>query len=302
MLTSAQWAEALAPGIREWFSIGYANRPTPALDLFNAQTSDSAFEEFMSYGVISPDAWDLYEQSGIMPKVSFDKGYKSTITMREYPVQMDVQRKFIDDNKYPQIMQMATQLGDSAALKREKDRLSVFDNCAVATVLGGDSVPLCSNSHPYSPTKSGTVQDNLDTLALTATNVETIRQKMRAVTDDTGNLAGVQPDLLVVADGGTLENDAKLITQTDGVVGSADNDINVQKGRFGYVVLPGLASTTQWFMVDSTKMKQSLYWFDRAPLDIHREVKDETLFATFIAYMRYGFGWTDWRWINRGNA
>lgn len=302
MLTSAQWAEALAPGIREWFFTGYKNRPTLTEQLFNVQNSESAYEEFMSYGAISPDAWDDYEESGRVPKVGFDKGYKTTFTHREYPVSMDIQRKFVDDNKYPQIIQLAQQLGDSAALKREVDAMGVFVNCALAGKIGGDGKPLCDNSHPTSPTKSGVTQDNLDTLALTAANVETIRQKMLAVQDDTGNRAGVQPNLLLVAGGGTLENDAKLITQTDGVIGSADNDINVQKGRFGYLVLPDLTSTTQWFMVDSIKMRQSLYWFNRAPLDIHREIKDETLFSTWIAYMRYAHGWTDWRWINRGNA
>ena len=66
---------------------------------------------------------------------------------------------------------------------------------------------------------------------------------------------------------------------------------------------PYLTSATQWFLVDSIKMKQSLYWFDRDPLDVHRDTKrDETLDSIFIAYMRYAYGWTDWRWINRGNA
>ena len=123
---------------------------------------------------------------------------------------------------------------------------------------------------------------------------------MLTVKDDTNNLAGIMPNLLIV--NGALENDAKLITQTDGKVGSADNDINVQKGRFTYMVLPMLTSATQWFMVDSIKMKQSLKWFDRVPLSVVPKVEDKTIFATWIARMRYSYGWRDWRWINRGNA
>ena len=49
-------------------------------------------------------------------------------------------------------------------------------------------------------------------------------------------------------------------------------------------------------------MKQSLIWFDRVPIDITRKVQDETLFATWIGYMRYSYGWRDWRWIHQGNA
>lgn len=298
--TSAQWAEALAPGIREWFSIGYGSRPSMLSQFFNVQTSDSAEEFFHSFGTVAPDAWEEYEKTGRVPKVGFDKGYKTTFTHKEYPVEMDVQRKFIDDNKYPQIMADSQALGSSAAQRRELHAASVFINAASSSYLGGDGVALCDNSHPLSPTKSGTVQDNLDTLAISAANVETIRQKMLAVKDDTGNIAGVQPDLLLVPS--ALENDAKIITQTENKVGSADNDINPQAGRFRYVVWPLLTSATQWFMIDSVMMKQSLFWFDRVALEVTRKQQDETLFATFQAYMRYSYGWRDWRWINRGNA
>lgn len=300
---SADWAEALAPGIRQWFSVGYTNRPSVMSQFFDVLGSEAAEEFFHSYGSISPDAWDDYKNSGIVPVLGFDKGYKTTFIHDEFVADVVIQRKLYDDNKYPEIMRLATNLGDSAALKREKDAAKPFINCALAGVIGGDGVPLCDNSHPASPTKSSVTQDNLDALDLTADNVEVVRQKMRTVKDDTNEVAGVNPSLLVVADGGTLENKAKLITQTDGKVGSADNDINVQKGRFSYVVHPYLTSATQWFMVDPIKMKQSLLWFDRIPLSVYpKGGEDTTLFRTWRGYMRYSYGWTDWRWINRGNA
>jgi len=300
--TKAQWAEALTPSIREWFSIGYAQRPTMIPQLFDVLTSESDHEDFMSFGAIAPDAWDEYKKTGRVPQVGFDKGYKTTFIHEEFVVEYQIQKTLIEDSKYPQITSDVSQLGDSAALKREQDAMKLFVNCALAGAIGGDGVPLCDNAHPASPTKASVTQDNLDALALTPANVETIRQKMLAVKDDTGNLAGIQPNLLLVAGGGTLENDAKLVTQTDGKVGSADNDINVQKGRFTYMVLPMLTSATQWFMVDSIKMKQSLKWFDRVPLSVVPKVEDKTLFATWIARMRYSLGWRDWRFINRGNA
>jgi phage major head subunit gpT-like protein len=298
--TSADWADALAPGIREWFSIGYQNRPSLMGQLYNVLPSGSAEEFFYSFGAVAPDAWDDFEKSGRVPKVGFDKGYKSTFTHKEKIVELDVQRKFIDDNKYPQVTADATSLGSSAALKRELDAAGLFINAASSSFTGGDGVALCDDSHPVSPTKSATTQDNKDALTLTAANVETVRQKMLTVKDDTGNIMGVQPDLLVV--NSALENDAKIITQTPDKTGSADNDLNPQYGRFRYLVWPLLTSATQWFMVDSVLMKQSLYWFDRVGVDVRRKQQDETIFATFIGYMRYSYGWRDWRWINRGNA
>ena len=299
--TSAQWAEALAPGIREWFSIGYAERPSLMGQLFNVQTSESAEEFFHSFGAIAPDAWDNYETTGRVPKVSFDKGYKSTFTHKIYPVELDIQAKLVADNKYPQIIDAAKQLGSSAALKREKDAACVFDNADAATPVGGDSVSLCNASHPASPTKSSVLQDNISALALSAANVETVRQTMLAVVDDTNNNSGVQPDILLVPT--ALENDAKIITQTPNVVGKADNDINPQQGRFRYIVWPLLASSTAWFMIDSVMMRNSLFWFDREPVNVKlKDGQDTTLFATYLGYMRYSYGWRDWRWVHQGNA
>jgi len=94
----------------------------------------------------------------------------------------------------------------------------------------------------------------------------------------------------------------EVITQTEQKVGSADNDLNPQAGRFRYVVWPYLTSATKWFMIDSVKMRQSLIWFDRIPVGINRKVQDETLYATWIARMRYSYGWRDWRWVHQGNA
>ena len=298
--TSAQWAEALAPGIREWFSIGYASRPTLMGELFNVMPSESANEYFHSFGSVAPDAWADYQFTGRVAKVGFDKGYKTTFTHEEFAVELDVQRKFIDDNKYPQVLDAARQLGDSAALKREMDAVGVFNNADAATPVGGDAVSLCNASHPASPTKSSVVQDNISALSLSAANVETVRQTMLAVVDDTNNIAGVQPDLLLVPT--ALENKAKIITQTPNVVGKADNDINPQAGRFRYLVWPYLSSATGWFLIDSIKMKQSLIWFDRVATDVKRKTQDETLFATWIGYMRYSYGWRDWRWVHQGNA
>lgn len=300
MLTSAQWAEALAPGIREWFSIGYKSRASLLETLFNVQSSESAEEFFHSFGSVSPDAWSLYETTGVVPKVTFDKGYKTTFTHKEYTLEMDVQRKYIDDNKYSNVIDAATQLGSSAALKRELDAASVFNNADAAAPVGGDGVALAAANHPASPTKGATTQDNISALALSAANVETVRQTMLAVVDDTNNIAGVQPTLLLVPT--ALENDAKIITQTEGVVGKADNDINPQRGRFSYLVWPYLTSATAWFMIDEVMMRNSLFWFDRSPVDVHLKEGDKTLSSTWIGYMRYSLGWRDWRWIHQGNA
>ncbi len=294
-LVKDEFTEALLPGIREWFSIGYSRRQLQMGSLFNILPSTSDSEYYHSFGAVSPDAWNLFESSGTIPAVGFDRGYKTTFTHKEFLVELPIRRTLIEDNKYPQILDAAAQLGDSAALKREHDAASVFNNYSSSSYVGGDAVALGSNSHPNGPHK-GATQDNLyASTALSATNVETVREAMMAYTDDVGEYCGIVPNLLLVPP--ALENTAKTICETDGIVGKADNDINPQKGRFTYIMWPYLSSSTTWFMIDSAKMKQSLIWFDRTALDIYPKKQDDTVFVTYIARMRYSYGWRDWRWV-----
>lgn len=295
----AEWADALAPGIREWFQTGYSQVPSLIPQLFNVLPSDSDSEYFHSFGGISPDSWDDFKNSGRPAQVGFDNGYKATFQHTTFVVELPVQRELIEDNKYAQVADYAGQLGVSAARKRELDAASVFVNASLATVLGPDGVPLTDASHPLGPNKTGTVQSNEGTTALTPAAVAAARLVMMAYTDDVGQPAGLVPDLLVV--GPTLADTAQIIAETPSKVGSADNDMNPRYG-LRYLVDPYLTSSTQWFLIDSTNMRQSLYWFDRVPVDIHRKVQDESVFATWVARMRYSYGWRDWRWVYRGNS
>lgn len=294
-LVKDEFSEALLPGIREWFQVGSASVPSYMGQFFNVLTSGADSEMYHSFGSISPDAWDNFKNTGAIPSVSFDRGYKTTFTHDEFIVKLPIRKTLIEDNKYPQILDAAKQLGFSGARKRERDAASVFNNYTSTSYLGGDAVALCSNSHPNGPHKSST-QDNLyAATALSATNVETVRLAMMAFTDDVGELAGVVPDLLIVPP--ALENTAKDICEAEGQLDSADNNLNPQRGRFTYIMHPLLSSGTTWFMVDRALMKQSLIWFDRIPLDIYPENSDQTVYLNYIARARNSKGWRDWRWI-----
>jgi phage major head subunit gpT-like protein len=292
------WAEALEPGIREWFALGYSRRPSLISTLFNVLPSAKDSEYFHSFGAISPDAWLNFEKSGQVSAVSYDAGYKTTFMHKEFLVELPIRRTLLEDNLYSNIIEPVQQLGDSAALRREIDAASVFNNASSTSYLGGDGVPLVDGSHPNGPSKSST-QDNEGSYSLTADNVETVRQAMMAYTDDVGEMLGVMPNLLLVPP--ELENQAKIITQTEYSVGNANNDVNPQMGRFQYLVWHYLTDSDGWFMIDTNLMRRSLIWFDRVPLSINLKAGDTTVFATYIARMRYSYGWRDWRWIYGNN-
>lgn len=296
---SGLWADALDPIVRKWFEQGFARRRSLIPTLFNVQGSERAYEEISSVGAVGIDQWDLYEQSGQIPSADFDQGYKKTYEHLEFVMDMQIERKFYDDNNFSEITRIPMRIGDSASLKREIDAAAVFNNAFSDTYAGADAVGLCSTAHPYSPQKTSATQANEGTYSLTKTNVGLVRQAMQAFTDDTGNLVAVTPDTLLVPP--ELEDAALVIAGSPDDPTTANRAINPQSGRFNVQIWHYLTDSNAWFMIDSNLMKQSLDWFNRVPLSILPKVEDKTVIATWRAYMRYSLGWSDWRWVYGNN-
>jgi hypothetical protein len=49
-------------------------------------------------------------------------------------------------------------------------------------------------------------------------------------------------------------------------------------------------------------MKEFLLWFDRIKPEFYKDSEFDTLVAKFAGYMRYSYGWSDWRWIYAENS
>jgi len=292
-LVSQAWADALEPGIREWFWLGFNRRPSLRPSIFNVLSSIKDTEHYENFGAVALDAWNNFSATGKPSTVGYDRGYKTNIQNQTFAVELPIRREFLEDNLYNNIVNPTMMLGDSAALKMETDAASVFNNATSASYLGGDGVALASASHPNAPDVSGT-QSNAGSLTLTPANIETSRLAMWAYTDDKGGLIGAMPDTLIVPP--ALEYAARQAVLSSGDPTTANRADNPRQGAYNIIVWPFLTSTTRWFLVDSVLMKQKLFWQDRVPLDVHLKQEDTSVFATWIARMRYGFGFTDWRW------
>lgn len=296
-MISEQWAYAQIPVIYKFFDVGYSMRPSLIPQLFNIQSSTRSKEEHVGIGGINDAAWEGYEKSGRVGEVDFSQGYLSTFTPKEYPVDVVVKRKLLDDDQYGIIGDTARRLGISSMQLRERHAASVFNNAFSSSFVGGDGVSLCNDSHPDNPNSSGT-QDNAYALELSATNIETMRIAMMQYKDDAGNVLGVMPDTILVPL--ALENTARIATQSMNKPGSMDNDVNPQNGRWNIVVWPYLTDTNAWFMMDSVWMRESLIWYNRiTPEFTFKELSQVEV--KWQAYMRYSYGWKDWRWIAGSN-
>lgn len=298
-MRASNWAELLLPTIYSFYDVGRTMRPEMRPEIYNVQTSSRNDERNVGYGGISPDSWDNYENSGVKSRVDFDKGYVTTYTHREYVVTMEIERKLMDDDQYGIVAgERARKLGISATQKMELDAASVFNNAFNTSYQGGDGKPLCSVSHPRNPNKTGNLS-NSGTSTLTKDAVSLTRQAMMATEDDAGNILGMMPNAIMVPP--ELEDTALEIVNSMQDPSSANNTINPQAGRFQVVAWHYLTDSNNWFMMDTVWMRENLKWYNRQNLEI--SVLDQTATeAVYEAYMRYSFGWDDWRWVYGHNV
>ena len=300
-LTSGNFADLLKPGLKRVFDLAMS-RPRPMMEMLFGQEASTRFEEqyqgMGAQGLVPPF-------DGTVPYHDFDAGYRTDIRNYEFAMGMQVERRLVDDDQFNQIKRRASNMADSFNTSIETDAANIFINGFTdsgtnrmgASTNGADSVGLLSTAHSHSPANTNNTQANESTLALTLDNLDTTRQAMRNFTDDRDQLLGVTPDLLLVPP--ELERTATQLVSERAIYepGSAQYDLNIFSGRFRPVVWDRLTDANAWFLIDSTLMKQHLIWQWRIRPEFAEAEDFDGLTAKFRGYMRYGIGWTDWRWI-----
>lgn len=297
-LINENWSALLEPTIKAWFKLTMDRFETKRTQLFNVVDSTKDTEHYVGVGAVGIDQWNQYNQSGVVGQASFDQGYQTNLKNVEFPLELPIQRKLLDDAQYNNIITATEALADSASLKMETDAASVINNATSSSFLGADGVALASASHPMGPLLSGT-QSNAGSLSITPANLETTRINMINFTDDKGVLVGTNPDTILVPPG--LEYTARQSILSAGDPTTANRADNPRQGAYNIIVWNYLTTSTRWLMIDSVKMKRYLIWQDRVPINIKLKVMDTTLMAVYIAYMRYTYGWIDWRWCYVNN-
>ena len=312
---SENWLPLLTPGLRKAWTDGLGeDNPTFRRALiYNIDTSSRDREKFQGVGELGSDAWGQFEKTGLVPYEGFNPLWPYELVHHEYAMGMEIERKLVDDNLYPDGLRLprdvnarARALGVSAGLFREKHAVSLFNGAFTDTgfdaygnpFAGPDGVGLVSTAHKRSPSDS-TTQSNEFTLALTGPNITIVELAMQAFTDDKGSLNPSNPDTLLVPP--ALAETARIINESALDPTSGNNAINPQRGRWNIVVWPWLTDTNAWFLIDSSKKREHLVWFDRILPQYFGHMDPETFHFKFQGYMRFSRGWDHWTWIAGSN-
>ena len=296
-ITSAEWPRLVLPIVRKVWDQKRQAVASPLMALIGVQTSTSSVE--YSQGVGSFGLVPEYNSStaegapAAIEYDSFNPLYEATFTHKEYAKGVAIERKLWDDDRMGAIKNKAATLGHAFGTTRAYHCSSILNN-AFATVTGYDNVYLCSASHPTSEADA-TAVSNLGTTALSYTAVNTVLAAGAAMKDDRGMPMPVIYDILYVPV--ALKAKAIEIVGAAAKPGTADNDANAIAG-LRVVVDPYLTDANDWFMISSAEAAMHCLWFDRvAPELAMSPDSDYTLAAKYRGYMRYSFGWDDFRWI-----
>lgn len=296
--TSENFGKLLYPGLRNIFFETYDEIPEQFPKVFNVQTSNSATET--DYGMGAFGDWE--ERTSEIDTVAYAKisdGGDVTYRHKAFTKGFMIGRELYDDEKYTQMKKMAKALARAGRAKVERDAITVltkgFKGDAGA-FKGRDEKELFHDAHTL--VDSEKTCSNLMVGELNRENLKVALKMMRTQLDEAGNLIQMKATKLIVPP--ALEDEARRILHSTQVSGTELNDTNeyLKSAGLEIVVLDYLGeeaggSDTMWFLQDGSRHELNFFW------RIKPEFKNEEDFDTFVAkyrgYMRYSYGFSDWR-------
>ena len=247
----------------------------------------------------------------------YEQGYEKFVEHVTFALEVEISKELKDDNMIDTARQKTINLVQ--AYKRTRARLatqaitgavgaatSISFNGATIDITTGDGKALFNEAHTLKSVV-GTTQCNFfsDVLGSTTVVLNKASNKMRNFKDDKGNVLGFMPDTVILpGNDPEYEDFVKRVIGSDGEVGTNNNDINTQRGKWKYVVdpewTPTISSTNHpVILLSSEAMKalQGTKFFDRTKLDIATDVDVHSRNLTYNGFARMSITHPNWRHV-----
>ena len=294
---SANFGKLLEPGLRKIFFETYDEIPEQYSKIYNVHTSNSATETDHGMGAFGD--WEVRtDETSNVSYAKIKDGKDVVYRHKAFTKGFMIGRELYDDEKYGQMKKMAKALARAGRAKVEKDAISLLLKGFKKTspeFVGIDGLCLFHDQHTL--VDSSKKCSNVLTEALTEESLKKAIKMMSEQLDEAGNLIQMKATKLIVPP--ALEDTAIRLLKSTHLPGSQDNDTNAYlKDRMEIVVMDYLGKTAGgsdqvWFLQDGSRHELNFFW------RVKPEFKSEEDFDTFVAkyrgYMRYSFGFSDWR-------
>lgn len=247
----------------------------------------------------------------------YEQGYEKFVEHATFALEVEISKELKDDNMIDTARQKTINLVQ--AYKRTRARLatqaitgavgaatSISFNGATIDITTGDGKALFNEAHTLKSVV-GTTQCNFfsDVLGSTTVVLNKASNKMRNFKDDKGNVLGFMPDTVILpGNDPEYEDFVKRVIGSDGEVGTNNNDINTQRGKWKYVVdpewTPTISSTNHPIILlssEAMKALQGTKLFDRTKLDIMTDVDVHSRNLTYNGFARMSITHPNWRHV-----
>ena len=290
-ISRAQLLKELLPGLNALFGLEYQKYGEQHTEIFESETSERSFEEETK---LSGFGQAPVKDEG--SSISYDnaqEAWTSRYTHETIALGFSITEEAVEDNLYDSLSSRYTKaLARAMAYTKQTKAAAVLNNGFNSSYTGGDGVELFSTAHPL--VSGGTNSNEPSTASdLNETSLEAAVIQIAAWTDERGLLIAAKPKKLIIPP--ALQFVATRLLETEGRVGTADNDVNAIMNNGvvpeGYTVNNFLTDDDAWFL--TTDVPNGLKHFTRAAMATGMDGDFDTGNVRYKARERYSFGWSD---------
>ncbi len=290
-ISRAQLLKELLPGLNALFGMEYAKYGEEHAEIFETESSDRSFEEETKLSGFS--AAPVKGEGSAIEYDNAQEAWTARYTHETVAMGFSITEEAIEDNLYDSLSSRYTKaLARAMAYTKQVKAAAILNNAFAAGTTYGDGKALCATDHPL---VSGGSNSNTPAVAadLNETSLEAAVIQIAGWTDERGLLIASQPRKLIIPP--ALQFVATRLLETEGRVGTADNDLNALRNNGsipeGYAVNHYLTDTNAWFLM--TDVPNGLKHFTRAPMATSMDADFDTGNSRYKARERYSFGVSD---------
>ena len=290
-ISRSQLLKELLPGLNALFGLEYAKYGEEHKEIYEAENSERSFEEETKLSGFG--AAPVKTEGAAVSYDNAQEAFTARYTHETIAMGFAVTEEAMEDNLYDSLSSRYTKaLARAMAYTKQVKAAATLNNGFNSSFAGGDGVELFSTAHPL--VSGGTNSNEPATAAdLNETSLEASVIQIAAWTAERGLLIAAQPRKLIIPP--ALMFVATRLLETEGRVGTADNDLNALRNNGsipeGYAVNHYLTDTNAWFL--TTDVPNGLKHFVRTPMNTSMDGDFDTGNVRYKARERYSFGFSD---------
>ena len=289
-ISRAQMLKELLPGLNALFGLEYERYDDEHDAIYETETSERSFEEEVKLSGFS--AAPVKAEGSAIAYDSAQESFTARYNHETIALGFSITEEAMEDNLYDSLSARYTKALARAMAHTKQVKAASLLNNGFTTFNSGDGVTLFSTAHPL---VSGGTNSNRPTVAadLNETSLEDAVINIAAYTDERDLLIAARPRKLIVPP--SLMFVATRLLETDGRVGTADNDLNAIRNNGsipeGYAVNHYLTDNNAWFL--TTDVPNGMKHFQRTALETSMDGDFDTGNVRYKARERYSFGVSD---------